>query len=106
MDALALFGAGVAGCALALVAVGLVLRDRALHRRLERIEGVLERVKDNTKAIEPTRAALDDEGDFQQALMSTRLLMGYINRKSPGALKLLIDEEFAPHRVNPTRRAN
>lgn len=106
MDALALFGAGVAGCALALVAVGLVLRDRALHRRLERIEGVLERVKDNTKAIEPTKAALDDEGDFQQALMSTRLLMGYINRKSPGALKLLIDEEFAPHLVNRGRRVS
>ncbi len=105
MDALALFGAGAAGCALALVAVGLVIRDRSLNRRLERIEGVLDAVKDNTKAIEPTKAALDDEGDFQQALMSTRLLMGYINRKSPGALRLLV-EEYAPHLANQGKRVN
>lgn len=106
MDALALFGAGVASCGLAVVAVGLVIRDRNLNRRLAATERLVDQLTRNTKAIEPTRAALDDERDFQEALLSLKLLMGYVNRKSPGALKLLIDEEFAPHRVSPTRRAN
>lgn len=71
-----------------------------------RLDGIIDQLAVKTKAIEPVKSALDDEGDFQNAVMSTRLLMGYINRKSPGALKMLIDEEFAPHRANPGKRVS
>lgn len=83
-----------------------VKRIDAVEGENERLNGIIDQLDKNTKAIDPTKSALEDERDFQEALLSLKLLMGYFNRKSPGALKLLIDEEFAPHRVTPTRRAN
>ena len=104
-------GSSLAGalCGLSVVVALLIVAFRRIDRLKEdntRLEGIIDQLAVKTKAIDPVKSALDDEGDFQNALMSTRLLMGYINRKSPGALKLLLDEEFAPHRANPTKRGN
>lgn len=68
-----------------------------------RLEGIIDQLATKTKAIDPAKAALDDERDFQEALMGTDLMMGYVARKSPGALKRLW-ERHAPQQFLNGRR--
>lgn len=70
-----------------------------------RLEELIQQLATKTKAIDPAKAALDDERDFQEALMGTDLMMGYIGRKSPGALKQLW-ERHAPQQFLKGRRVN
>jgi hypothetical protein len=111
MDSAGVWGfvAGVAlvGALCSLSALGVVVliafrRIDSVEGANRRLEGIIQQLADKTKAAEPVRAALDDEGDFQECLLAARDLMSYVGRKSPGAQKRIF-EEIAPHLINGRR---
>lgn len=91
-----LVGAGVAGLAMAVFAVGLAVGMKRTEERLKNIEGVLLTVSKKTRADEPVLSALDNQRDFGLVLLGLGDLIDYTARISPEAAKRLIKEK-APH---------
>lgn len=86
-------------CTLAAFGVAALIAFRRLEKLSatnDRLEELIRQLAEKTKAIDPVRSALDDEGDFQECLLAARDLISYVGRKSPGAQKRIF-EEVAPH---------